>query len=117
MRIRLDLLRDIMKLVIDDESGNLSSPQIVSDEDSPETIAFHVKTLIDEGCLTALDGSSKDGRAYYNLEPTFKGQQFYDSIEDSSIWNKTKKYISEHAIEFTVEAVIKAASHFVYSAP
>ena len=113
MRIRIDLLRDIMKLVIDDESGTLSSNRIISDDASPETIAFHVKILIDEGCLTAMDGSSKDGRAYYYLEPTFKGQQFYDSIEDPGIWNKTKKYLAEHAVEVTIEAVIKAASLFI----
>ena len=115
MRIRLDLLRDIMKLVIDDESGNLSSSRIICDDASPETVAFHVKILIDEGCLTAIDGCSKDGRAYCCLEPTFKGQQFYDAIEDSSVWNKAKKYISEHAVEFSIEAVIKAASIYLYS--
>ena len=115
MRIRLDILRDILRLVIEDESGDLSSYAFKGDGISYKTIAFHIKILITEGCLTAVDGSTKDGPAYYQIEQTFKGQQFYDAIADDKIWDKIKKYVMEHSIDFTVQSVLAVASRFIAS--
>lgn len=111
MRIRLDILRDILRLVIEDESGDLSSYAFKGDGISYKTIAFHIKILINEGCLTAIDGSTKDGPAYYRIELTFKGQQFYDAIAD----DKIKKYVMEHSIDFTVQSILAVASRFIAS--
>ena len=113
MRIEMDYLRDILKVVIDDETGNLSSFNISGEGVSYETSAFHIKILIDEGCLTALDGSTKDGPAYYNIRQTFKGQQFYDAIADDGTWDKIKHYAMEHGIDFTVQAILTVASRFI----
>lgn len=115
MRIRLDILRDILRLVIENESEDLTSYDFDGGEISYETIAFHIKILINEGCLTAVDGSTKDGPAYYQIEQTFKGQQFYDAIADDKIWDKIKKYVMEHSIDFTVQSVLAVASRFIAS--
>lgn len=115
MRIRLDILRDILRLVIEDESADLSSYAFKGDGISYKTIAFHIKILINEGCLTAIDGSTKDGPAYYRIELTFKGQQFYDAIADDKIWDKIKKYVMEHSIDFTVQSILAVASRFIAS--
>ena len=113
MRIQMDILRDILKVVIDNESGDLSSFNFVSDDVSYETIAFHIKILIDEGCLTALDRGTKDGPAYYHIQQTFKGQQFYDAIEDDTTWHKIKKFIWERGMEITTQAIAAAAGQIL----
>lgn len=115
MRIQLDILRDILRLVIEDESGDLSSYDFDGGEISYGVVVFHLKILINEGCLTAIDGSTKDGPAYYQIEQTFKGQQFYDAIADDKIWDKIKKYVMEHSIDFTVQSVLAVASRFIAS--
>lgn len=113
MRIEMDYLRDILKAVIDNETGNLSSFDFSAEGVSYETIAFHIKILIDEGCLTALDRGTKDGPAYYNICQTFKGQQFYDAISDDGTWNNIKHYAMEHGVDFTVQAILTVASRFI----
>lgn len=115
MRIKMDTLRDILRLVIENESEDLTSYDFDGGEISYETIAFHIKILINEGCLTAVDGSTKEGPAYYQIEQTFKGQQFYDAIADDKIWDKIKKYVMEHSIDFTVQSVLAVASRFIAS--
>ena len=115
MRIQMDTLRDILRLVIENESEDLTSYDFDGGEISYETIAFHIKILINEGCLTAIDGSTKDGPAYYRIELTFKGQQFYDAIADDKIWDKIKKYVMEHSIDFTVQSILAVASRFIAS--
>ena len=113
MRIQMDILRDILKVVIDDESQNLTSFDFTGDGISYETIAFHIKILIDEGCLTALDRGTKDSPAYYCIQQTFKGQQFYDAIEDDNTWQKIKKFIWEHGMEITTQAIAAAAGQIL----
>ena len=53
MRIRLDILRDILRLVIEDESGDLSSYAFKGDGISSKTIAFHIKILINVSFLNS----------------------------------------------------------------
>ena len=113
MRIQMDILRDILKVVIDNESGDLSSFDFTGDEVSYETIAFHIKILIDEGCLTALDRSTKDGPAYYRIQQTFKGQQFYDAIEDDNAWQNIKRYIWECGKEITIQTIAAVAGRYL----
>lgn len=113
MRIQMDLLRDILKIVIDNESEDLSSYNFKGDGISYETIAFHIKILIDEGCLTALDRGTKDGPAYYHIQQTFKGQQFYDAIEDDNTWQKIKRFILERGMEITTQAIAAAAGQIL----
>ena len=115
LRIQLDILRDILRLVIENESGDLCSYDFNSPDFSSETIAFHIKILINEGCLTAIDGSTKDGIAYYGIEQTFKGQQFYDAIADDKVWEKIRKYIAKHGVEITVQSIIAVAGRFITS--
>ena len=114
MRISYDLLRDIVKDIIEyDGTSDISSHNLQYDGASKEMVARHVKILIDEGCLKAIDGSTKDGHAYYCIEPTLKGQQFYDATENLGVWNKLKNYFAEHGIEFTVQAAIAVATKFI----
>ena len=115
LRIQLDILRDILRLVIENESGELCSYDFNSSDLSYETIAFHIKILINENCLTAIDGGTKDGIAYYGIEQTFKGQQFYDAIADDKVWEKIRKYIAKHGVEITVQSIIAVAGRFITS--
>jgi len=113
MRIQMDILRDILKAVIDNESGDLSSFDFTGDGLSYKTIAFHIKILVDEGCLTALDRGTKDGLAYYHIQQTFKGQQFYDAIEDDNTWQKIKRFILERGMDFTIQTIAAVAGQFL----
>lgn len=110
----MDLLRDIMKAVIEYEGPeDIHSTDLHSEGVSPETMAFHVGLLVDAGCLKALDASSKDGRCYMCLEPTLHGQMFLDTIENQGVWNKIKKYMMENGIEFSIKAILSVASRFI----
>ena len=114
MRIEMDYLREIMKDIIEyDGTSDISSHDLQYDGASKEMVARHVKILIDEGCLKAIDGSTKDGHAYYCIEPTLKGQQFYDATKNLGVWHKLKSYFTEHGIEFTVKAAIAIAAKFI----
>jgi len=117
MRINLDLLREILKDVADhDGSCDLGSNNLIYDGISKETANHHIRILIDEGYLKAIDASDKLGLCYLVIELTMSGQSFFDKIENDTIWQKTKAIIANGAtitgiasIEALVSSIVEDA--------
>ena len=98
MRINLDLLREILKdLANHDASYDLGTDNLVYEGISKEIATYHVRMLIDEGYLKAIDASHKLGLCYLAIKLTMQGQFFLEKIENDTVWQKTKSYILKGA--------------------
>ena len=113
MRINIDLLRNILLDVADcpaptvDNSHCFTYPQT-----SQAEINYHIYLLVNQGYLSGIDASSKTDPYYYlNIELTLTGQSFLDSVSDDTVWEKTKSYMKEHAIELSFKAISFVATH------
>ena len=108
MRINVDLLRGILIDVADCPFPTVrSNRSFIYPETTQGEIDYHIHLLIDNGYLKGLNASSKDAPyQYLEIELTLAGQNFLDSIADNTVWEKTKKYLKENAMDFTFKTIL-----------
>ena len=115
MRINFDLLREILIDIAEhDGSYDLCCCNLVYGDSPRNVINYHVRLLVLDGYIKAIDTSDKTGYDYACLELTLQGQSFLDKIEANTKWAKIKQYLSDNAINITfgaIELAFKAVSH------
>ena len=93
MKRDMELVRDLLlKIGEADRPLNFSEMLRPDIDDNARALAeYHMAMLVDEvGFVRGIDASSMDGRDWIELELTWHGQDFLDSIRDPTVWNRTQ---------------------------
>jgi hypothetical protein len=113
-----DTIRTILTKLEDSTSSNdileLSSFPL----EEAEKISYHIELLLEanliEGEMTPTLGSGPT--SFYITRLTWYGHEFLDSINNDTIWKKTKKSFSNSGISMTFELVKTVATETAASA-
>lgn len=92
MHINFDLFRDIL-IDIDEDDGaeDLDSDCLTYDYATEKEKLFHIKLLVREGYISAINTSSADGISFSNMEMTIKGALFLEQFRDQTIFERVKE--------------------------
>ena len=93
MKRDMDLVREIL-LKIEEENQPLRLGQLLKDPtDADETAryAYHLGMMSDQGFIKGLHAKVMSGpEDWLELELTWRGQEFLDTLRDPTIWQKSK---------------------------
>lgn len=92
MKRDMDLVRQLLLRI--EEGNGPSMSEILEkpeDQEEQELYGHHTRILIDEGFLTGIDASSMSSTDWLDLQLTWKGHEFLDTLRDPTIWEKSKK--------------------------
>ncbi|CDO60622.1 hypothetical protein BN1012_Phect2409 [Candidatus Phaeomarinobacter ectocarpi] len=110
----MDFVRGILL-----EVETLNKPKMAEflDADSTESdlkkLGYHLAMLVEEvGYLKGMPVPLLGGKIWHDLELTWQGHDFLDSVRDDNVWELTKKS-AESAGGFTVEILAALAKGFV----
>lgn len=95
MKRDMDLVRDLLIKIADAEK-RLSFSQLVPGrkEGTPEyeLAAYQMQMLIEEaGLVRGIDACSSSGDDWLELQLTWRGHDFLQSVRDQTVWDKTKE--------------------------
>ncbi|MEN0643340.1 DUF2513 domain-containing protein [Alkalicoccobacillus gibsonii] len=103
MKRELDLIRDILILLEEDESRD---PKTITSEDySEEVVHYNLRLLYKEGFIEA--HSLEGGTRFLPRSLTWDGHNLLADIKDDSVWSKVKENLKRHSGTASIE-VIKA---------
>jgi hypothetical protein len=94
MQRDMELVRDLLfKIGAADNPPKLST--LVqgrgADDSAFALAAYHMQMLVEEvGFVRGIKAHSSSGKEWLNLELTWKGQDFLESIRDPTVWENTK---------------------------
>jgi hypothetical protein len=90
MKRDMDLVRQILLTVAESETP-VRLDVLVTDGASRDAVVYHVGMLVDEvGFLQGIKAHTMSGRNWIELQLTWQGQDFLDSVRDATVWEKTK---------------------------
>lgn len=93
MKRDMELVRDLL-LKISEADGPLRFGDLLSKEAGANGRAiavYHMRMLIDEiGFVRGIEASSTSEKNWIQLELTWRGQDFLDSVRDPTVWDKTR---------------------------
>lgn len=82
----------------------------------PENISYHMQLLNEAGLIEATCSQPLSGSLHCIARRlTWYGHEFLDQIKSESIWNKTKKILSEKGIDLTFETIKQAVGTVIQS--
>lgn len=108
MKRDMDFVRKLLIAVREaDEYPNADALDLEGrdDENFDAKLAYHTKILAQAGYLEAIDMSSLAGSEWRIVNLTWKGQEFLESIENETVWNKTKEEVKKRGGGMTVEII------------
>ncbi|MEH2520630.1 hypothetical protein V1279_006203 [Bradyrhizobium sp. AZCC 1610] len=94
MQRDMGLVRELLlKIAVADKPPKLST--LVSgrgtDDSGYGLAAYHMQMLIEEvGFVRGINANSSSGKEWINLELTWHGQDFLESIRDPTVWENTQ---------------------------
>jgi hypothetical protein len=89
MKRDMELVREIL-LKLAESDKPLPLDALASERDR-DLVAYHVGMLVDEvGFLRGINADTMSGRDWIELQLTWHGQDFLDSVRDPTVWEKTK---------------------------
>ena len=109
MRINHDLMREILRLIADNDGPNdISTSTFYKLHNSERLVGYHVQLLIEAGFIKGYDARCIGYQYDYDcIELTYQGQLYFEYIENDTVWNKLKNFIKEKSLPFSI-AVIEA---------
>ena len=90
MKRNMDLVR-LLLLRIEEESTSALRNVPEMDGFDAETVVHHVALMIQAGLLIAIDASTMQERDYLQIELTWQGHEFLETVRDPEVWTKTKE--------------------------
>jgi hypothetical protein len=86
MKRNMELVRALL-LKIEAAAGPADLRRLVNEDEFPEA-AYHIKMLHEAGYVSGVSGGG--GRVWANLELTWVGHEFLDTLRDPTVWERTK---------------------------
>jgi hypothetical protein len=114
MKRDMDLVRDLL-LKIEEAKEPPALSDLVSKEDDEkyETATYHLKMLIDEvGLVRGINCGSMDGEDWIELNITWTGHEFLDTVRDPEVWRKTKEGAKKIG-GFTLDILMQLATGYL----
>ena len=93
MKRDMDLIRELLLKIADADKPIAFSKMVPGRKERDkdyEIAAYHMQMLIEAGLVRAIDASTNDGKEWLNLELTWHGHDFLESIRDPTVWENTK---------------------------
>lgn len=95
MKRDMDLVRKLLLQIADAENPTRLSALVPGrEQETPDykVAAYHMKMLIEEaGLVRGINASSSSGAEWIELQLTWRGNDFLESIRDQTVWKKTKE--------------------------
>ncbi len=106
-----DTIREILGKV---ESCTLPTDQVRLgnfDGTRAAEVSYHMALLIEAGLVNGqmVRTIGPEAKDFIASRLTWQGHEFLDSIRSESVWQKTKKTISEHGVTMTFDLVKEVA--------
>jgi len=113
MKRNWDTIREILTKL--EDSSSVNSILQLSDFPSNKVaeIDYHAKLLLEAGLVTGEVNESivvKDNIGFYITGLTWTGHEFLDSINNDTVWEKTKKSFISGGIPMTFELIKSVAT-------
>jgi hypothetical protein len=90
MTRNMELVREIL-LKVADAPEPLRLGDLVPQGGDRDAVAYHVQMLVEEvAFMRGINADTMSGRNWIELQLTWHGQDFLDSIRDPTVWQKTK---------------------------
>ena len=96
----MNLIRDIFLAM---EAGNIGTLEI--DERDGQTVAYHVRSLIEAGFISGDYGRDSSGIYASASHLTWAGHDFLDAARDQNRWNKAQEIIGDKGGSITFEVL------------
>ena len=116
MKRDMDLVRNILLAVEASTSPNLSQLFAIlgtGKQSFTDPVCYHLKMLIEQAnLLKAMDAKSMGGPDWFDIELTWPGHEFLDTIRDNEIWSLTKSGM-EKAGGFSLELIASLAKGLI----
>jgi hypothetical protein len=95
MKRDMDLVRDLMLKIAEADNatalGKLVCGRDTGDQNY-EIAAYHLQMLIEEaGLVRGIKAHSNSGKEWIQLQLTWQGQDFLESVRDATVWESTKE--------------------------
>ncbi len=90
MKRDLDVIRQILFAVENGAKGQISIPELDND-----TVAYHVRMLIDANFIAGSVSRDRGGLLALVSHLTWDGHDFLDAARDDDRWTKTKTAVKE----------------------
>jgi hypothetical protein len=118
MQRDMDYVRDLLlKIEVEPVSIENSSdllPAGASDEDL-QRLNYHLEMMIDEaGFIKAIESHSLSDQQWLNLQLTWHGHEFLETVRDPEVWKRTKdgaKKAGNFGLSFVVELAKAYGKH------
>jgi hypothetical protein len=113
MKRDMDLVRDLL-LKIEASEDETSLSDLVSEENEREYAAavYHLRMLIEEvGLVRGINVSSNDGYDWIDLELTWQGHEFLETVRDPETWRKAKEGANKIG-SFAIDVLIDVAKAY-----
>jgi hypothetical protein len=92
MKRDMNLIRELLLKIEEAKEPPYFAELVSQDPDEYQLAAYQMQMLIEEvGLVRGIDGSSMERRDWYELQLTWRGQDFVDDIRNSTVWEKTKE--------------------------
>jgi len=101
----MDLIRELMLRL---QHGDQSIPPGRTQKE----VAYHVEMLIQEEVLKGivskkLEKGTKVPDFFHVQDITWKGHDFIKSVEDDTVWRRTKDHFKKHAVAWTATLILE----------
>ena len=98
MKRDMDLVRQLLLRVEEGQGPSMS--ELLTKPEDMELYGHHTRILIDAGFLTGIDASSMTSLDWLDLQLTWKGHEFLDTLRDPTIWDSVNACSVNHIIRF-----------------
>jgi hypothetical protein len=99
MKRDMDLVRSLL-LRVEDLNGPMMNDLMVDEKDADERarVGYHIRMLVHEDFLKGDDGSGMMHEDWYNLQLSWRGHEFLDTLRSHTVWEQSKKYAGEAGV-------------------
>ena len=109
----MELIRLIM-LKVEENCDSNNHKELEIDGYTRDEIIYHCKLLRDAGMINYFAEYANGGVYFFCAnELTWEGHDFLDEIRDNSKWGKIKKYIVDHGLPISIDALLEVASKVI----
>lgn len=89
MKRNMDLIREILLLIENDPLPRMRVLSVVEGYTKTQ-VEEHARLLMEAGLITGRKFRDENGPAVLNVQLTWAGHEFIESVRDPAIWKKTK---------------------------
>jgi hypothetical protein len=104
MKRDMELVRKIL-MAVEEHKNPDKGLRIRIDGHETEEIEYHNGLFHDQGLITAMNASSRDGQAFIVTGLTWEGHDFIEAARNETVWRKAMQIVVEKGGGITLEVM------------